>query len=358
MNDTTSRNWLPSFLLLPSLLAPLVLTAPALAQDDATAEALFTRGMADMEAGRYETGCKAIAESQRLDPRPGTLFTLAVCETEWGKIATAAAHYGDYLSLYERLTPEQKARQTTRPKEAKAQREALLPLVPELTVVLPPGAPAGTVVKRNGAVMADAALGLGLPVDPGELVVTTQAPGGPVSEQRITLGKGEKKQLTLEVKPAPEVAPQPATTELVKAQPVKVEPPMPKPSEGPDGRRLATYVVGGVGVAGLVLGGVMGGLTLGKKGAIADHCGLAVGAEDETACDPTGLEAANSGKTLALVSTIGFVVGAAGLGLGTVLFFSEPSGAKPASGASRRWITAGVLEAGPGGAVVGVRGRW
>jgi hypothetical protein len=64
-----------------------------LAQDVATAEALFNRGFADMDAGRYETGCKAIAASQRLDPRAGTLFTLAVCEAQWGKIATAASHY-------------------------------------------------------------------------------------------------------------------------------------------------------------------------------------------------------------------------------------------------------------------------
>jgi hypothetical protein len=358
MNRTPSRNCLPSLLLIPGLLWPLALSAPAWAQDVATAEALFSRGMADMDAGRYETGCKAIAESQRLDPRPGTLFTLAVCETQWGKIATAASHYGDYLSLYERLTPDQKARQKTRPKEAKAQREALLPLVPELTVVLPPGAPAGTVVKRNGAVMADAALGIGLPVDPGEHVVTTQVPGGPVGEQRITLGKGEKKQLTLEVKPALEVEALPAKTEPVKAQPVNTEPQSPQTPEGPDGRRIATYVIGGVGVAGLVLGGVMGGLTLGKKGTIADHCGTKVGSKDATACDPTGLDAASSGKTLALVSTIGFGVGLAGIGTAAVLLLTEPKRAKPADTASRRWITAGVLEAGPAGAMVGARGGW
>jgi hypothetical protein len=358
MNGIISRNRLPALLLLPSLLFPLSLTAPALAQDVAPAEVLFTRGMAHMDAGRYEAGCKLIAESQRLDPRPGTLFTLAVCEMQWGRIATAAAHYADYLSLYDHLTPEQKARQKTRPKEAKAQRDALLPLVPELTVVLPPGAPTGTVVKRNGAVVADAALGIGLPVDPGEHVVTTQAPGGPVGEQRITLGKGEKKQLTLEVKLTPEASTQPAKTEPVKAQPVKVEPQPPKAPEGSDGRRIAMYVVGGVGVAGLVLGGVMGGLTLGKKGTIADHCGSKVGSKDATACDPTGLDAASSGKTLALVSTIGFGVGLAGIGTAAVLLLTEPKRAKPADTASRRWITAGVLEAGPAGAMVGARGRW
>src|SRR5688572_10356592 len=112
-------------LLLSTLLLPLALASPALAEDVAAAEALFNRGMTDMEAGRYDAGCKAIAESQRLDPRPGTLFTLAVCETRWGHIATAVTHYGDYLTLYDRLTPDHQARQVERAKEAKKQRDTL-----------------------------------------------------------------------------------------------------------------------------------------------------------------------------------------------------------------------------------------
>src|SRR3954465_13628820 len=85
-------------LLVPALLSPLALASPAFADDPAAAEALFNRGKADMDAGRYEAGCKAIAESQRLDPRPGGLFTLAVCETQGGRIASAMTHYGDYLA--------------------------------------------------------------------------------------------------------------------------------------------------------------------------------------------------------------------------------------------------------------------
>src|SRR5262245_5559003 len=114
--------------LLSTLALPFALASPALADDTAAAEALFNRGMADMDTGHYNTACPAIAESQHLDPRPGTLFTLAVCETRWGRIATAVTRYGDYLSLYDRLTPEQQVRQAERAKEAKKQRETLGPL--------------------------------------------------------------------------------------------------------------------------------------------------------------------------------------------------------------------------------------
>jgi hypothetical protein len=333
-----------------------MLAASAFAQDVAAADALFNRGLADMDAGRYETACSAIAESQRLDPRPGTLFTLAVCEAQRGRIATAVTHYGDYLSLYERLAPAQKARQGKRPNEAKAQRQALLPQVPELTLVLPREAPARTEVHRDGVLVAKAALGVALPVDPGEHVLTTQAPGGPVWEQRLSLGKGEKKQLTLEVKPPPE---QPAAKPAVA--PVPEEKPAPQPdkaSAGPSGRRVAVYVASGVGVIGLVLGGGMGVLTLKNKSEIDDHCGSGIKSPDETACDQAGLDAAKRAKPLSAVSTVGFAVGAAGVGAAVVLLLTEPARAKTAKTQSARWPTADVLQAGPAGAVVGVRGVW
>ncbi|WP_437587015.1 hypothetical protein [Sorangium sp. So ce1000] len=120
------------------------LSAPAAAQDIAAAEALFERGLTDMQAGRYETGCKALAESERIDPQPGTLFTLASCEAQWGRIATAVARFKDYLARFEQMTPVEQARQGERPKLARQERDRLLPQVPRLALSLPAGASAGT----------------------------------------------------------------------------------------------------------------------------------------------------------------------------------------------------------------------
>jgi hypothetical protein len=331
-----------------SLLGPVAFAVPAAAQDIAAAEALFNRGMADLSAGRYETACKAIAESQRMDPRPGTLFTLATCEERWGHVATAVTRYGDYLALYDRLPEDRKATQGDRPKVAREQREKLALEVPELLLSLPPEAPAGTVVKRDGQVMAAAALGVGLPVDPGEHTVSTEVPGGAVWEQRVTLAKGEKKKVTLEVRA--KVEPQPMPTPTPVPAPPSVD------STGPSGRRAAAIAVGSVGIAGLVLGGVMGGLTLAKKGVINDHCGKSP--KDPTGCDQTGLDAASSAKPLGLGSTIGFAVGLAGVGVGAVLLLTEPRSPKQAASARGPWISAGMLSAGPDGAMVGAGGAW
>jgi len=300
-----------------------------------------------------------IAESFRLDPQPGTLFTLSQCEVRWGRVATAVARLADYLHLYDRLTPDQKAQQLNRLTLVKEQRGKLVLEVPELTLSLPPGAPAGTVVKRDDAVVASAALGLGLPIDPGEHVVSTQAPGGPLWEQRITIASGEKKPLVLEVKTAPIVEPR-ATPVVPAVIPVPAEQPAP-PAEaesGPSGRRVAAYVVGGVGVAGLVLGGVMGGLALGKKSTITAHCGAGIKSSDELACDTDGLAAIESVKPIGLVSTIGFAVGLAGVGTAIVMILTEPKKAKSVTGARGPWMSASVLSAGPSGAMLGAQGAW
>ena len=65
----------------------------ALAQDSVTSDALFQKGIDDLAAGRYDIACPAIAESLRLDPRPGTLFTLAECYSKAGKVASAVVRY-------------------------------------------------------------------------------------------------------------------------------------------------------------------------------------------------------------------------------------------------------------------------
>ncbi|WP_437670466.1 hypothetical protein [Sorangium sp. So ce131] len=325
-----------------------------MAQDPAAAQALFDRGVAHIDAGRYEMGCTALAESQRLDPQPGTLFTLASCEELRGRTATAVVRYGEYLVLFHRMTSAQKAQanQRKRAQVAADARKRLLPRVPRLSLSLSPGAPAGTVVKRDGHVQAVAVLGIALPVDPGEHLVSTQAPGGSVWEQRITLAEGEKKELVLKVNAAPPRVAHESGGPDAGPLPVSGSP---APSAG---RRTAVYVAGGVGAAGLVVGGILGALVIGKKGVVDEHCGSSIQASDEKACDATGVDAASSGSSMATVSTIAFGVGLAGLGAATVLYWTEPKHATKTAGMSPRWVGAGVLKAGPAGAVVGAIGSF
>ncbi|APR80131.1 Hypothetical protein A7982_05478 [Minicystis rosea] len=81
-----------------------------------------------------------------------------------------------------------------------------------------------------------------------------------------------------------------------------------------------------------------GGLVFAKKGTINTNC-------DGGECSQTGLNAVNSAKGLGTVSTITFIAGAAALGTGAILFFTEPKKPQPKTGTaslSSRWIRAGI----------------
>jgi hypothetical protein len=83
------------------------------------------------------------------------------------------------------------------------------------------------------------------------------------------------------------------------------------------------YVIGGIGVAGFITGAVAGALTLQKKGVVNENC------DAEKRCNQTGLDAADAGKTLGVVTTIGLITGAVGVGAGTYLILSAGSSESP-----------------------------
>jgi hypothetical protein len=121
---------------------------------------------------------------------------------------------------------------------------------------------------------------------------------------------------------------------------------------------VGAFVAGGLGLAGVVVGAVAGGLMLADKGTVSADCTDAPGGV--SLCKtPAGVAAGNSAKTLGLVSSVGWVTALAGLGVGTVLFVTEPAPAKPSQGGRiGRWVGAGLLSASASGASFGVKGGW
>ncbi|XXT15818.1 hypothetical protein WME94_36785 [Sorangium sp. So ce429] len=318
------------------LSSALAAASAASAADPDPAQAAFDQGVAHMEAGRFDEGCPAIEESQKLDPRPGTLFTLAECEALRGRLATALARFDEYLALYPTLTPKQQQNQGDREKIAREQRETLARDAPAISVSLPPDAPPAAVVKLDGQVLAPTALGTLIPVDPGTHSIALQVPGGPVSERLERLGKGEKKHVALALAVPP---PPPARAHRA-----------PAPDTGAGGRRVAVYLAGGLGLVGLAVGGVSGALAMGRKGVVDKNCA-------GTACNHEGKTAADAMKALGLASTIAFGVGIAGVGGAAVLLLTEPK-ATSAGASSGAWVAAGVAPVGSGGAALDVRGAW
>ena len=323
-------------------LAIVTAASNAPAQDVAAAEALFNKGLADMEAGKLDTGCPALAESYRLDPRLGTLFTVAECRARAGAIATAVTLFEDYLSAYGRLTPGEQAKQKGRNKLATARKAELEPQVPKLTIRLEAGAPSDAEVKRDDVVLKGPSLGVALPVDPGEHTLTTQLPGGPLHEQKVTIAKGEAKEVSLPVLPVPAAKPE-------SPPPATRPPPGPPPPEGGmSPLKIVGIAAGAVGVAGLAVGGITGGLTLGEKGTVDDNC-------VELRCNADGFAAVEQGRTLALVSTIGFAAGGGLLAAGVILFLVAPDPEPSTTGSITPLF---AVDPAARAAFTGLGGRW
>jgi hypothetical protein len=299
-----------------TFLAPLALVTAlasttnvhAQSSDRAAAEALFRAGRDAADAGDHALACRRFAESQRLDPQLGTQFNLGDCNERLGKVATAWQLFSEVLQKLpvgdERIPI------------ARERVQRLEPRLPRLVLRVEAGTPAGTRVLQDEVELRQASFGVALPVDPGQHRIRVIAPGHEVREYSVTTPEGARQELVVTVGPElPEAPPaEPLTTQPV-ADPIAVTP-EPLPVEDRSGRRTAGIVVGGVGIAGLGISMATGAMAIEKKKDMGDGCSA-------DGCTDAGLEAADDGKTIAGISTVSFVVGAAAVGVGTYLIVSS-----------------------------------
>jgi hypothetical protein len=261
--------------------------AVAQRSDPAAAEALFREGRAAADAGDHATACKKFKESNRLDPAPGTVFNIADCEEKLGHLATA---WTLFREVAQRLKSDD-----DRTAIATSRSAALEPRLPRLSIVLAPDAPPGARVFRDGVELQAGAFDTALPVDPGKHLLAVEAPQHERAEATVSLREGEAKRETLSAgKPAP--------------------------ASGHGGaRRTVGFVIGGLGLAAAGVGAVTGILVLDRKSTVDDNCDAA------KRCNPTGAEAADSGRTLAPISTVSLVAGGVALAAGVVLVLTSGS---------------------------------
>jgi hypothetical protein len=304
------------------LAACLCLSSSAFAQESvARAEALFRAGRDALRDGDYARACAQFRESDKLDPQPGTKLNLAACEEKRGRLATAL----DLFRVVERELPAT----DERAKIAKGRVAVLDQRIPRVRFELAPGAPEGTVVRLGEVELARATIGVEMPLDPGKHEIVISAAGFSEKRETIELAEGERR--TVPVAPGPK-----------EADSSTLDPGPPPDSGGSSDKTLA-YVLGGVGIAGVVVGGVAGVMTLQKKSVADDECDDAL-----KICSQEGKDANDAGRTLGTVSTIGFVVGAIGLGAGAYFLLSDSGGKETALG----------VHPGAGGGLLSVRRTW
>ncbi|MGC4093800.1 MAG: hypothetical protein QM756_39035 [Polyangiaceae bacterium] len=281
------------------------------AGDKALAESLFDAGRQLMQAGNFEQACPKFAESQRQDPSAGTLINLAKCYEGLGRTASAWAEYKEAATLARTMGRDNQALFAD---EGAKRLESSLS---KLRIEAPTPPIAGLSVMRDGVELGSGSLGVALAVDPGEHVVEARAPGYKPFSTRVSVKpQGDQQMLQLPVlerDAAPVAAPAvvPATPTTTAA------PAAPAPASSGSNKTLA-YVLGGVGVAGLVVGTAFGLAAKSQASAAQDDPTLC----PAKLCSPQGRKEIDAAERKATIATVGFGVGIVGIGAGVYFLLS------------------------------------
>lgn len=287
------------------LAAPAVASAAPSAADAKLAEGLFLSGKEAMAKGDLVSACARFTESHKLDPAVGTLLNLATCEERSGKLVVALEHFTRARS--------QLAKEDFRVAFADERVEALSRRVGRVTLKFRTPRPPDGHVLRDGVLLEDKELAEPLLIDPGVVTITYEVPNVEPERVQIELAEGEQKLVELGPPPQPAEALPPAHDDAPATAAPRIATPTPRAHAA---RRTFAWVTGGLAIAGLTTGAVAGIMTINAASTYKDHCNAGE-------CDDTGLEAASTGRTVRVVSPVGFAVGAAFGALSAYLFLTS-----------------------------------
>lgn len=335
----------------------LLLAAPATARaqspaggtDKVAAEALFEEGRKLVAAGHYADACPKFADSQRLDPSPGTLLNLANCYEKLGRSATAWATYKQAASA------ANAAGRNDYVATAQRHAEALAPKLAHLTITVAQPLE-GMKVTHDGAPVERAEWGLSIPIDAGKHSIEASAPGHKTWAAGIDVTQdGAQVSVSvpaLEALPVEAPPPPPPPPVGVAPPPGGVVTPPPGSPEQPAStggtQRVIGVVVGAVGVVGLGVGGAFAAIAKNRYNDSLPNCHP----DDPNVCNSTGVTQRNNARDAGNVATVAASVGAAALVGGLVIWLTAPRVAPSQPSSALRVGVAPTL----GGAVL--QGAW
>ncbi len=294
--------------------------APVSDADRATARSLLDEGHAAFDKKDYVTARDRFARADSIVHAPSVLLWLARSDIALGKWVAAQetlARIGR-----EGVTPGAPPAFGRAVADAAKELEALRPRVP--AVVVQVDGAAGARVTVDGAEIPAAAIGVRRPADPGEHLIRVEAPGFEAVERRVILAEGKVETVVIEPKvrkaepaPAPLPLPPPLPPAPAGREPAAPPPAPPEPPPSSTQRTLGIVAVS-LGGAGLVAGGVTGGLALEKHGFLSTHC-------PKGTCDGQVKQGdLDAFHTLGAASTAGLVAGGALAAGGLVLLATAP----------------------------------
>ena len=325
----------------------VVVPRPAAAQasDAAAAAELFGQGRDALQRKDYAEACPKLAESQRLDPKVGTLINLARCEEQTGKLAAASKHWADAQALA-------RAVGDARGPYVDAQHEALAPRLAHVVLRIATGSPGDLRVTVDAVVLPADSLGGPVAIDPGVHSIVASAAGHADARFDVRAVEGQSVELPIEAGPSLPVVEPPRTPGPTAAPSLEAR----SSEEHTSTRRWIAYGAGGLGVVALALGSVWGIQAINAKGE--------PGCQNGVCATQAQAQVQNDGRSAGDRSTVAFVVAGVLVAGGVALWLTAPTGARASTRLVNHEPRAPEGRAGVGitmtgrAATLGVGGGW
>ncbi len=286
------------------------------AADTAAARILGEDGLALADAGNCEKAIEKLDRADKLHHAATTAGRLGECEIQQGKLVAGTERL--HRLIREGLPATAPAIFVDAVARARGVLDQNLPRIAMLRISVKARAGAKVTVSVDGDVLPDAVLDNDRPADPGTHTIRATAPGFISATKAVTLEEGGAKSVSLALEPDPRAVPVRPIETSISATPQ--EPPRASTSPAP-------FIVLGIGALGLATGIATGALVAVKSSDLEGSCGA------NKVCPTDKDSEISSAKTLATVSTVGFVVAGAGLGTGLILLLTRHGESSHASSA-------------------------
>jgi hypothetical protein len=301
--------------------------AEANAADVAAARTLAVEGVKLAQAGKCDDAVDKLERAEKLHHAPIVLSALGECKVTQGKFVEGTEMLRRVIR--EPLPDHPSPAHVKAIEHAQSTLDAVSPKIGRLTISVAAQGEAQPSVTVDGEPVPAALLGAERPTDPGEHVVEASAAGYLKSSAKVTLSDGDKKSVKLELERDPSAATSAAKeggVSAVESAPAGAAVASDRPdtpsretmsssttNTGPN--RTAAYVSWIAGGAALAVGAGFGIAAMSGKSDLDKQC-------NGNVCPPESQAKLDDAKRNGTIATIGLGVGAAGLALGTVLFFT------------------------------------
>jgi hypothetical protein len=275
--------------------------------DRAAARALAQEGQVALDRKNFGVAADRFERADLLVHAPTLLLAMARAQIGLGKLVEAHENFARIQR--EGVAPGSPKPWTRAYEDAAKELEAVAARLP--WVVIQVTGASNPYLTVDGAPVPRAVLGIRRPVNPGKHELRVIADGYRSVTRTFAVVEGQSATINVDM----EAEPVPAA--LIAPTRSTLEPPPPPVGANGKAQLSIGYAVLGVGTAGLVVGGIAGGMFLAKRSELAKDC-------PDAHCAPGFEQDVTRYHQLGTVSTVGLVVGAAGLATGAILLLSAP----------------------------------